>query len=147
LVIDGELVALDGRGRPDFGMLQQRMHVTKPTAELVARVPVQYVVFDVLRRDHRSLLGLSYQERRGVLTELGLAERGLLISGNFTDTTGDVVMAAVAHQGWRCGREGAIAAGHDVRPTSGTPHDFWHPKRRWAGRHRDQLYRPPDANA
>jgi bifunctional non-homologous end joining protein LigD len=44
LVVDGELAALDGRGRPDIGLLQQRMHVAKPAADLIARVPVQYVV-------------------------------------------------------------------------------------------------------
>ncbi|MFC4946203.1 hypothetical protein [Pseudonocardia sp. GCM10023141] len=27
LVLDGEIVALDERGRPDFGLLQHRMHV------------------------------------------------------------------------------------------------------------------------
>ena len=99
------LVALDGRGRPDFGLLQQRMHVARPTADLIARVAVQYVVFDVLRRDDRSLLGLPYHGRRGVLAGLGLAERGLVVPGNFTDTPSDVVMAAVAQQGL----EGAVA--------------------------------------
>ena len=105
LVVDGELVALDGRGRPDFGLLQQRMHVARPAADLIARVAVQYVVFDVLRRDDRSLLALPYQERRGVLGGLGLAERGLVVPGNFTDTPGEVVLAAVAQQGL----EGVVA--------------------------------------
>ena len=105
LVVDGELVALDGRGRPDFGLLQQRMHVARPAADLIARVAVQYVVFDVLRRDDRSLLALPYQDRRGVLAALGLAERGLVVPGNFTDTPGEVVLAAVAQQGL----EGVVA--------------------------------------
>ena len=105
LVVDGELVALDGRGRPDFGLLQHRMHVAKPAADLIARVAVHYVVFDVLRRDDRSLLALPYRDRRGVLAVLGLAERGLVVPGNFTDTPGEVVMAAVAQQGL----EGVVA--------------------------------------
>ena len=105
VIVDGELVALDRRGRPDFGLLQQRMHVGKPAAELIARVPVQYVVFDILRRDDRSLLVQPYQERRGVLAALDLAERGLLVPDNFTDTSGEVVMAAVAQQGL----EGVVA--------------------------------------
>ena len=105
LVVDGELVALDGRGRPDFGLLQQRMHVARPAADLIARVAVQYVVFDVLHRADRSLLALPYQDRRGVLAGLGLAERGLVVPGNFTDTPGAVVLAAVAQQGL----EGVVA--------------------------------------
>jgi bifunctional non-homologous end joining protein LigD len=105
LVVDGELVALGGRGRPDFGLLQHRMHVAKPAADLIARVAVRYVVFDVLRRDDRSLLDLPYQDRREVLAGLGLAERGLVVPGNFTDTPGEVVMAAVAQQGL----EGVVA--------------------------------------
>ena len=105
LVVDGELVALDGRGRPDFGLLQQRMHVARPAADLIARVPVHYVVFDVLRRGDRSLLALPYRDRRGVLAGLGLAERGLVVPGNFTDTPGEVVMAAVAQRGL----EGVVA--------------------------------------
>ena len=105
LVVDGELVTLDGRGRPDFGLLQQRMHVAKPAADLIARVAVQYVVFDVLRRDDRSLLAQPYQDRRGVLGALGLTERGLVVPGNFTDTPGEVVLAAVAQQGL----EGVVA--------------------------------------
>jgi ATP dependent DNA ligase domain len=31
LVLDGELVALDSHGRPDFELLQHRMHVQRPT--------------------------------------------------------------------------------------------------------------------
>ena len=34
LLLDGELVALDRNGRPDFGLLQQRMHVRAPSVEL-----------------------------------------------------------------------------------------------------------------
>jgi bifunctional non-homologous end joining protein LigD len=57
LVLDGEdLVALDERGRPDFALLQQCMHITTPSRALVAAVAVRYVVFDLLRQDGTSVL-------------------------------------------------------------------------------------------
>jgi bifunctional non-homologous end joining protein LigD len=105
IVLDGELVALDGRGRPDFELLQHRMHVVRPSAELVAQVPVGYVVFDVLRLGGQSLLGAPYRERRELLAGLGLAGRGMQVPPNFTGTPGAVVLDAVAQQGL----EGVVA--------------------------------------
>jgi bifunctional non-homologous end joining protein LigD len=71
VILDGEIVALHG-GRPDFGLLQSRMHVLRPDDGLVRRAPVQYYVFDVLHQGEDSLLGLPYTERRARLEALGL---------------------------------------------------------------------------
>ena len=75
------------------------------TAELIERVPVQYVVFDLLHRKDRSLLELPYVRRRELLDRLDLERPGLRMPANFTDITGDVVLAAVAQQGL----EGVVA--------------------------------------
>ena len=40
-ILDGELVVIAG-GRPDFGMLQRRMHVTRPGPSLLASAPVTH---------------------------------------------------------------------------------------------------------
>jgi bifunctional non-homologous end joining protein LigD len=69
-VLDGEIVALDERGRPSFSVLQRRMHVRTPGAALLHEVPVTLLLFDVLHVDGRSLLRSTYDERRGVLGEL-----------------------------------------------------------------------------
>ncbi|MBA2389689.1 MAG: hypothetical protein H0V67_05480 [Geodermatophilaceae bacterium] len=73
-VLDGELVALDAAGRPSFGALQQRMHVTAPAAlvHLVAAVPVTYLLFDILLLRGRSLLSEPYTTRREALQGLAL---------------------------------------------------------------------------
>jgi bifunctional non-homologous end joining protein LigD len=73
-VLDGEIVAFDEHGRPSFGRLQRRMHVTADTAarRLAKSVPVHYIVFDLLWLDGHSLLGEPYSERRARLLELGL---------------------------------------------------------------------------
>jgi bifunctional non-homologous end joining protein LigD len=73
-VLDGEIVAFDPEGRPSFGALQQRMHVSSREAakRLAARTPVTYVLFDLLWLDGHSLMGRPYSERRERLLELGL---------------------------------------------------------------------------
>ena len=77
-VLDGEVVALDADGRPSFGALQRRMHVSSETAvrRLAKEVPVTYVIFDLLWLDGHSLMDLPYSERRARLAELELGGGG-----------------------------------------------------------------------
>lgn len=65
-ILDGEIVALDERGRPSFPLLQSRMHLAK-AAEIrreVERVPVHLHLFDVLALDGEDLTALPLRERR-----------------------------------------------------------------------------------
>ncbi|WP_190109677.1 non-homologous end-joining DNA ligase [Streptomyces cinnamoneus] len=73
-VLDGEVVVLDGAGRPDFGLLQRRMGVLDPrrAAQLALQYPVRLMLFDVLHLDGDSLLDAAYRDRRAVLAGLGL---------------------------------------------------------------------------
>lgn len=71
VILDGEIVALR-HGRPDFGLLQSRMHVQRPEDKLIRAAPVQYYVFDLLHQGQESLLERPYTERRARLEELGL---------------------------------------------------------------------------
>ena len=73
-VVDGEIVAMDAAGRPDFGALQSRMHRTGPEVpRMAAAAPVTYLVFDLLALDGEDLLDRPYAERRERLDALGLA--------------------------------------------------------------------------
>jgi bifunctional non-homologous end joining protein LigD len=74
-VLDGEVLALDERGRADFQLLQSRMGLVQApgrAARRAAEVPVHLVLFDVMHLAGRSLLTLPYTRRRGRLEELGL---------------------------------------------------------------------------
>ncbi|WP_282859320.1 ATP-dependent DNA ligase [Pseudoclavibacter helvolus] len=70
-VLDGEVVALDGRSRPDFGRLQTRMGLrsNRDIERGVQDVPVHYFAFDLLEVDGESLLARPYAERRALLLE------------------------------------------------------------------------------
>jgi len=71
-VIDGEIVALDGAGRPSFTRLQNRMHLTKPheIQREVARTPVAYFLFDLLAHGGTDAATLPLAERRELLEQV-----------------------------------------------------------------------------
>jgi bifunctional non-homologous end joining protein LigD len=71
-VLDGEVVRLDPDGRPDFGMLQARMHLTRPAeiATLAATAPVTWAIFDLLAFDGTDATSLPYEDRRRLLETL-----------------------------------------------------------------------------
>ena len=68
-VIDGEIVALDERGRPSFQRLQPRMALTDPREieAAAARVPVEGVFFDCLALDGHDLRRLPLAQRKDCL--------------------------------------------------------------------------------
>jgi len=57
-VIDGELVAIDDRGRPDFNLLQNFKSAAKR---------IQFYVFDLLCYENRDLTHLDLVKRREML--------------------------------------------------------------------------------
>ena len=71
LVLDGEIVVLDGRGEPDFDALGQRIHPAKSRVDMLAReTPARFVAFDVLSAGDDVLLEAGQQERRERLEAL-----------------------------------------------------------------------------
>jgi bifunctional non-homologous end joining protein LigD len=108
VVLDGEIVALDAQGRPSFGQLQARMHVQRPDKSLLTRVPVTYLVFDVLHLDGTSLLKTPYDDRRSVLEQLALDGPHWATPPAFHGN-GEAAMAAAEAQGL----EGVVAKRRD----------------------------------
>ena len=111
-VLDGEIVALDDAGRPSFGRLQQRMNVADASRarRLAERVPVTYMVFDVLYFDGHVLVDLPYDERRARLGAMALEGPHVAVPPAFSDVAGADVLRASREQGlegvvakWRAG--------------------------------------------
>jgi bifunctional non-homologous end joining protein LigD len=80
-ILDGEVVVTDSAGRPNFGLLQHRINLTKPTdIDRVAKAyPAQLMLFDILELNGQSLIKKSYEERRAILEGLVPAQPGSLI--------------------------------------------------------------------
>jgi bifunctional non-homologous end joining protein LigD len=99
-VLDGEVVALDAEGRPSFERLQHRMHVTMVAEALrrAAEVPVEYIVFDLVRLGGHDTTGLPWSDRRRLLE--GLAEDlppGTGVAQVFEDGEGLLAAATERH--------------------------------------------------
>ncbi len=116
VLLDGEIVALDERGRPSFARLTQRMHVRAPSAELVARVPVQLYAFDVPQS------GPPYDERRAALEALELgAVPHVEVPPAYTDVSAAQLLdVARAH-----GLEGVVAKRRRSRYEPGRRSAAW----------------------
>ncbi|MEO8183419.1 MAG: DNA ligase D [Deltaproteobacteria bacterium] len=79
LVLDGEIVTFDDRGRPSFQRLAPRIHARQPADIQQARigVPVNYVVFDLLQLGPYDLRSVPLVERKRLLKRL-LPGRGVI---------------------------------------------------------------------
>ena len=96
VIVDGEIIAI-GQGRPDFGLLQSRMHVRHPPGRLLRQVPVQLYLFDLLHHDGQSLLAMPYTGRRERLAELGLDADPVRTTPWYPGGAADVRAASLAH--------------------------------------------------
>ncbi len=111
LVLDGEVVAFGEDGRPSFARLQNRLHLADPkeARRRAAADPVQFVAFDVLYADGRSLLADPYDARRARLEELGFSGTNFTTTECFRDVSGRDVLRAVTENGL----EGVVAKRRD----------------------------------
>jgi bifunctional non-homologous end joining protein LigD len=121
-VFDGEIVAFDENGRPSFGRLQRRMHVTAPSSvrRLAASMPVVYAIFDLIYLDGHSLMELPYTERRQQLEALGLGGRAWRVPAAHPGE-GAALLAATEQQGL----EGIVAKRLDSRYEPGRRGGAW----------------------
>lgn len=120
VLLDGEVVAFDERGRTDFGRLQSRMHVRSPSAALRRSCPVQLLLFDLLHVDDTSLLDTSYDDRRKALDALGLSGPSWQVPPAFPSGGQDLLDATRAQ-----GLEGLVAKRRDSRYQPGRRSDCW----------------------
>nr|WP_170949079.1 MULTISPECIES: ATP-dependent DNA ligase [unclassified Rhodococcus (in: high G+C Gram-positive bacteria)] len=122
LLVDGELVALNKSGQPDFGLLQRRMHLARPSAALLRSVPVAYFVFDVLGVDGKSVQHLPYSERRRILDDLALTDgTRVQVPPNMTGVEGSALMEIAAEHGI----EGIVAKRADSLYLPGARSKMW----------------------
>jgi ATP-dependent DNA ligase len=88
-VVDGELVAIDDSGRPDFNLLQNfRAEAAR----------IHYYVFDLLRWKERDLTRLALIERRALLKGLLVVQDKRIRIADYVEATPNDLLSAVREQ-------------------------------------------------
>lgn len=103
LIADGEIVAFRG-DVTSFARLQERMQNARPTAALVAAVPVVFYLFDLIWFDGYDLSALPLLARKSVLRRALAFEDPIRFSEHL-DEDGEAAFGAACERGW----EGLIA--------------------------------------
>ena len=105
-IVDGEVVALDDEGRPDFSLLQERISERRTgsgrggagAAPPTPGGPLVYQVFDLLYLDGRSLLGVPLEDRKRLLRSV-IRETNRVRYASHVVGDGEAFMAAARANG------------------------------------------------
>jgi bifunctional non-homologous end joining protein LigD len=117
-VVDGEVVAFDGT-TTSFSLLQQRLGVRNPSANLLLRVPVVFFLFDVIWADGRDLQPLPLRQRKRVLRQL-LTFGGPIRYVTHRTQDGEAYFTQACQRGW----EGLVVKRGDAPYRSGRSRDW-----------------------
>jgi bifunctional non-homologous end joining protein LigD len=111
-VIDGEIVALDESGRPDFNLLQ---HYRTGASR------IHYFVFDLLVYQNRDLTRLQLIERRQILNSVLKFRPARIRIAEYFETSAEDMLSAVRAQSL----EGVVAKRKDSQYEAGKRSGSW----------------------
>ena len=115
VLLDGEVVALDGSGVPSFGEMQNRARSTR----------VEFWAFDLLYLDGRSLLNVKYADRRKLLEALAVGSS--LILPELIPGEGAEALEHARQRRW----EGVVAKKRDSTYQPGRRSAAWIKDKNW----------------
>jgi bifunctional non-homologous end joining protein LigD len=116
-IVDGEVIALDAHGEPDFALLQARI---KGRGVIAEPTPFVYEVFDLLHIEDRSLLDEPLEERRRLLAEVLRPDSRVRLSEHI-ETSGIAFFEAARGRGL----EGIMAKDRHSTYVPGARSDRW----------------------
>jgi bifunctional non-homologous end joining protein LigD len=122
VVLDGEIVAMGDDGLPSFHRLQERLGVFGPDAlRRSVRVPVLFVVFDILAINGMSTCDLPLSSRRALLDRLEGLHSGAHWRRITTYEDGEALLELTR----TTGIEGVVAKRDDARYLPGQRSPSW----------------------
>jgi bifunctional non-homologous end joining protein LigD len=97
IVVDGEIVSLDSRGRSSFQRLQESMTSRRGGAAQRNRAPLTFAAFDLLYADGKDLRKTPLEERKALL-ERAIADEGAVMYSKHVTGRGCALFAQAEKQ-------------------------------------------------
>ena len=121
IVIDGEIIVMR-EGKPDFQSLLERGQVVSKLEiqRQASKVPVVYIVFDILEKDGKQLTKLPLMERKAILKE-SLKEGAFVLLCDFIEEKGESYFKLALEKGL----EGIVAKRKDSEYEEGLRTGSW----------------------
>src|ERR671915_2640323 len=110
VIIDGEVVVLDGQGLPKFSLLQQRGALQSPidVKRMAVELPATFFAFDMMAYEDLDLRGLPLERRKTLLAQV-VPKLGPVRLLEHIEREGEAFLASVE----KLGLEGIIAKKSD----------------------------------
>lgn len=120
-VFDGEIIVL-AKGKPNFSAVLRRDWATNPDSIKAAltKLPVQYMVFDIIRHGDRDLTGLGFSERQEILAQSLVETENIRLVENFPGMGSRLFMAVVEQN-----LEGIVLKKADSPYIIGKKSNYW----------------------
>ncbi len=87
-ILDGELIAFKDDKPLHFQELQKRLRKKNMTSEMMKRIPIRYIVFDIMYFDNKQVINETLESRKNLLSKL-------YFNGIIMKTQSDIVNSSV----------------------------------------------------
>lgn len=119
-VLDGEIIALNDSGMPDFYKLLERDHA-KADSKIHSKIKVYYVVFDILYKNGENITDLPLNIRKEILNEIFKNNSSEIIKKSEIYDNGKILFETIKNNGL----EGIIAKEKNSRYLEGVRSSDW----------------------
>ncbi len=121
-ILDGEIVIFDDEGRPSFTQVlkRERVRSRKNLAYYVKKIPIKYILFDILYFDGMDLRQKPLYERKEILIENFQKSSNITITDDFDD--GNSLFEFMRKKNY----EGIVSKNIHSRYVVGKKHDQWY---------------------
>jgi DNA ligase 1 len=122
-ILDGEVMAFQN-GKPlHFQELQKRLHKKNLTEQIMAEIPLVYVVYDIMYFNGKNLIRKSIKERKEILSNIYFKEP--IINSIYKLVNSEVEIVAMFEKSRDIGHEGLVLKDPDSQYHPGKRGRYW----------------------